>query len=133
MLSATIRDIAIIVIAFQSIIIGVLLGVLIWQIWRLVKLVQTEIKPIIDDAQETVGTVRGTTTFLSHNLVEPVVQSNRKMTRWRHTAQALVRDIRGTRPQPPPKSSPPPGPRPTSSSTTTSTETPTSSDQGSNL
>lgn len=116
MISATIRDIAIIVIAFQSIVIGVLLGVLIWQIWRLVKLVQTEIKPIVEDTQETVNTVRGTTTFLSHNLVEPVVQSNRKMTRWRHTVQALVRDMRGDSPPatppptPPPTTPPPPTP-----------------------
>lgn len=115
MISATIRDIAIIVIAFQSIVITLLLAVLIWQIWRLVKLVQTEIKPIINDTQETVNTVRGTTTFLSHNLVEPVVQSNRAVSRWRRTAQALVRDMRGesSPPTTPPPAAPPPaGPRP---------------------
>lgn len=107
MISATVRDIAIIVIAFQSILIGLLLGVLVWQIWRLVKLIQSEIKPIIEDTQETVNTVRGTTTFLSNNLVEPVVQGNRNVTRWRQTAQALMRDIRGTAPPPPPRANPP--------------------------
>ncbi len=75
MLSATIRDIAIIIIAIQSIVIGVLIAVLIWQIWRLVKIVQTELMPIIEDTQETVKTVRGTAEFVSNNVVSPVIQT----------------------------------------------------------
>ena len=67
MIMATIRDIAIIIIALQSIVIGGLLGLLVWQIWRLVKTLQADIKPIIQDAQATVNTVRGTATFVSDN------------------------------------------------------------------
>jgi hypothetical protein len=92
-LSATIRDIAIIIIALQSIIIGVLLGVLIWQIWRLVKIVQTELKPIIDDTQATVNTVRGTTEFVSHNVVDPVIRSTATVAKWRTTAALLAGGI----------------------------------------
>ena len=106
MISATIRDIAIIVIAFQSILIFVLLAVLAWQIWRLVKMLEVEIKPILDDTKETVNTVRGTTVFLSDNLVEPVVRSNRNVTRWRRTAQALMRDLRGQPAPPRPRPAP---------------------------
>ena len=90
MLSATIRDIAIIIIAVQTIVIGVLIGVLIWQIWRLVKVIQTELKPIIDDTQATVSTVRGTTEFVSHNVVDPVIRSSATVTKWRTTATLLA-------------------------------------------
>ena len=110
MLSATIRDIAIIIIAIQSIVIGVLIAVLIWQIWRLVKIVQTELKPIIDDTQATVNTVRGTADFVSHNVVEPVIQTNTRVTKWRATSQALMRDIgigKRSAPRPTPPSAPP--------------------------
>ncbi len=124
MLSATIRDIAIIIIAVQSIIIGLLIGVLIWQIWRLVKILQTEIKPIIDDTQATVKTVRGTATFVSDTVVEPVIRTNRSVARWRGMASALSSEFsnfrRSTRRRPPtPPAAPPdaqpgtpPGPQP---------------------
>ncbi len=100
MISATIRDIAIIVIAVQSIVIGVLIGVLIWQIWRLVKLIQTEVKPILDDAQATANTVRGTATFVSDNVVNPVIRTNREVARW----AAILRTVapRRRRPTKPP-------------------------------
>jgi hypothetical protein len=106
-ISATIRDIAIIIIAIQSIVIGVLIGVLIWQIWRLVRMLQSDIKPIIADLQQTMGTIRGTATFVSDNVVEPVVQTSSTMARWRATMSALTRELR---PQPRPKApvAPPP-------------------------
>lgn len=97
MIAATIRDIAIIIIALQSIVIGVLLGVLIWQVWRLIKMVQTEIKPILTDAQETVSTVRGTTTFMSETVVEPVVKTSSTLVGLRRTLQSLTADLKPRR------------------------------------
>jgi hypothetical protein len=97
MISATIRDIAIIIIAIQTIVIGALLGLLVWQIWRLVKLIQSEIKPIITDTQETVNTVRGATTFVSEQVVKPVIKTSRTIARLRGTMQSLTADLR---PQP---------------------------------
>jgi hypothetical protein len=104
-LSATIRDIAIIIIAVQSIVIGALIAVLIWQIWRLVKIIQTELKPIIEDTQATVNTVRGTTTFVSDNVVAPVVRANAGVAKWRTVAGLLLPASAGRKP-PAPK--PPP-------------------------
>ena len=37
---------------------------------------QNEIKPILDSTNETISTMRGTVTFLSDNLAEPVVKLN---------------------------------------------------------
>jgi len=92
-LSATVRDIAIIIIAVQTIVIGVLIAVLVWQIWRLVKIIQTELMPIIEDTQATISTVRGTTTFVSNNVIDPVISTNRKVAKWRATSQALLRGL----------------------------------------
>ena len=111
MLSATIRDIAIIIVAVQTIVIGVLLAVLIWQIWRLVKIIQTELMPIIEDTQATVNTVRGTATFVSSNVVDPVIQTDRSVAKWRATSMALVRELgfgkRSPKVSPPPSGMPP--------------------------
>jgi len=74
--TARFRDVFIIFMALESIIIGLALIILIVQIARLINLLQNEIKPIIDSTNETVSTLRGTTQFLSNNLVEPILKLN---------------------------------------------------------
>ena len=69
-----VRDLAIILLAVESLVIGVMLIVLIWEIRGLAKMLREDIKPIIDSADETVRTMRGTTTFVSENVVNPVVR-----------------------------------------------------------
>jgi hypothetical protein len=71
-----IRDIFIIFMALESLVIGAALVVLIVQIASLINLLNNEIKPILDATNETIATLRGTTEFLSANLVEPVVKLN---------------------------------------------------------
>ena len=74
--TAKVRDIFIIIMAFESLVIGAALVVLIIQIASLINLLQNEVKPIMDATNETVNTLRGTTAFLSENMVEPVVKLN---------------------------------------------------------
>ncbi len=74
--TARFRDVFIIFMALESIVIGLALIILIIQIARLINLLQNEIKPIIDSTNETVSTLRGTTHFLSNNIVEPVIKLN---------------------------------------------------------
>ncbi len=74
--TSTIRDIFIIFMAFESLIIGVALVVLIVQVASLINLLQNEVKPILQSTSETINTLRGTTEFLSENLVEPVIKLN---------------------------------------------------------
>ena len=71
---ATVRDVAIILLAVESLIIGVLLSMLLWQLRNLSRMLEEEVKPLLDSASETVGTVRGTSTFLSETVVSPVVR-----------------------------------------------------------
>jgi hypothetical protein len=70
-----VRDIAIIVVALESIIIGVLMAILVIQVIRLIRLLQEEILPVINSTKETVGTVRGTANFMADNLVQPVIKA----------------------------------------------------------
>lgn len=71
-----IRDIFIIFMALESLVIGAALVVLIIQIASLINLLNNEIKPILDATNETIATLRGTTEFLSENMVEPVLKLN---------------------------------------------------------
>ena len=71
---ATIRDVAIIFLALESILIGIILVVLIWEVRSLAKMLREDIKPIIQSVDETARTVRGTTTFVSENFVTPLVR-----------------------------------------------------------
>ena len=74
--TAKIRDVFIIFMALESLVIGLVLIVLVAQLARLTNLLQNEIKPILDSTNETVSTLRGTTQFLSNNLTEPVIKLN---------------------------------------------------------
>jgi len=87
------RDIAIIVLAVESIVVGVALVFLIFQIRSLIRLLKNEIKPLLDSANDTASTLRGTTTFISEKVVNPVISVTsflsgaqgalRSMSRWR--------------------------------------------------
>jgi len=70
------RDIFIILMALESLLIGFALTILIIQIARLTNLLENEVKPILDSTNETISNLRGTTKFLSDNLVEPVIKLN---------------------------------------------------------
>jgi hypothetical protein len=74
--TARIRDIFIIFMALTSLLLIASLAILIIQIARLTNLLQNEIKPILASTSETIDTLRGTTEFLSDNLVEPVIKLN---------------------------------------------------------
>ena len=71
-----IRDVFIIVVALETLVIGVALVVLIVQLASLINLLQNEVRPILHATSETVNTLRGTAEFLGENVVEPVIKLN---------------------------------------------------------
>ena len=71
-----IRDIFIIVVALESLVIGVALVVLIVQLAGLINLLQNEVRPILKATNETVNNLRGTAEFLGENVVDPVIKLN---------------------------------------------------------
>lgn len=74
--TARVRDIFIIFMALEFLLIGIVMIILIIQLARLTLLLQNEIKPILDSTSETANTLKGTTQFLSERLVEPVLKMN---------------------------------------------------------
>jgi hypothetical protein len=71
-----IRDVFIIFLALQSLVIGIAMVVLIVQLSSLINLLQNELRPIINSTSETVNTLKGTAKFMSDNLAEPVIKLN---------------------------------------------------------
>ncbi|MDP1716035.1 MAG: hypothetical protein Q8L41_14945 [Anaerolineales bacterium] len=69
-----IRDVFIIVVALESLVIGVALIVLIIQFTSLINLLQNEVRPILHATSETVNVLRGTVEFLGEEVIEPVMK-----------------------------------------------------------
>jgi hypothetical protein len=88
--TASLRDISIIVLALVTIVIGAFLAILIFQMQSLIALLRDEIKPILKSANETVSTVRGTTTFVSDAVVTPMISVASYVAAVRQTIKTLV-------------------------------------------
>lgn len=67
-----VRDIFIIALGLMSCLSGIVLILLLIAVIRLVNLLEFELKPILLKTNETLGTIQGTTTFVSQNVVRPV-------------------------------------------------------------
>ena len=88
---AFVRDLAIILLAIESLVIGVVLIILVLEIRNLAKMLRDEIKPILESADETARTVRGTTVFVSENLVNPMVRATSFVSGVTHAVRILFR------------------------------------------
>ena len=77
--TANLRDVAIIVFAtiglFLMIVLGALMIVLVYYMQSLIALLRNEIKPVLTNVNQTVNTLRGTTTMVGDNIVKPVVKA----------------------------------------------------------
>lgn len=71
--TAAIRDLFIILLALESLVIGTLLLVLVYQLITLVRMLRDDIKPIIESTQETLNTAKGTATFVSQQVSKPAI------------------------------------------------------------
>jgi hypothetical protein len=67
------KDVVIILAALASIVVLALLALLVLQIMSLVRQIRAETKPLIDETQRTMQTVRGTSTFIGNELVKPLI------------------------------------------------------------
>lgn len=67
-----VRDIFIIALGLMSCLSGIVLILLLITIIRLVNMLEFELKPILLKTNDTLGTIRGTTVFMSDNVIRPV-------------------------------------------------------------
>jgi hypothetical protein len=84
-----IRDIFIIFMALEFVVVGLALVILIVQLATLINLLQNEIRPILESTNETANTLRGTAVFLSENLTEPVIKLNEYAVALRRVVELL--------------------------------------------
>ncbi len=87
-----VRDIFIIALALASCLFGIVLIMMLVMIIRLVNMLEFEIKPILEKTNETVGMVRGTSAFVSQNVVKPVTKASSYLAGMRRGFQALFGD-----------------------------------------
>jgi hypothetical protein len=74
--ASNVRDIFIIFLALMSMLVVVALVILIALLARLVLMLQNEVTPLLTTIDETLRTIRGTTVFMSENVVSPVVKAS---------------------------------------------------------
>ena len=91
MLLAVIRDVAIIILAFESIALGVLLFILAFQIYRLIRLIDREIKPILESAQRTTKMVEGTTAIVGEAIAKPAIELASFLSAVKHVVKILTK------------------------------------------
>jgi hypothetical protein len=70
------RDMFIIFLALEGILIILALAVLIVQVARLINLIQNEVKPVLTNTQQTVKTAKGTVDFVSDTVSEPLIKAS---------------------------------------------------------
>jgi hypothetical protein len=86
-----VRDIAIVFVAVETFLIGLAMILLIFQIQVLIQVLRDEIQPLLRSVNDTASTVRGTTEFVSHNMVSPII----KAAGFTAGVQRIVRDVVG--------------------------------------
>lgn len=69
------RDTAIVMVAFETLVIGILLIILMLQMRSLVVLIRDEIQPMLESVNDTMATMRGTTRFMSEKVVSPTIKA----------------------------------------------------------
>ncbi len=71
-----VRDIFIIALGLMSCLSGIVLTLLLIAVIRLVNMLEFELKPILMKTNDTLGTIRGTTVFMSENVVRPMTTAS---------------------------------------------------------
>ena len=86
-----VRDILIILLATESLVIGGVTLFLLYQMIMLVTLVREDLIPLIQSAQETVNSARGTTVYVSRKIVVPSAKAATTVARLQTMARVLFK------------------------------------------
>ena len=89
LVTSVLRDISIIVLALVTMITSIFLAILLFQLQSLIVLLRDEVQPILESINETAGTVRGTTSFVSDAVVTPMIEVASYATAVRQTISTL--------------------------------------------
>ena len=89
--TGVVRDIVIILLALESLLLIGLTVFLVIQVTLLVRMVRDEVRPLIKSAQETVNSARGTTQFVGKHIVTPTANAAGNVARVSRMFQVLFR------------------------------------------
>ena len=92
------RDIFVSLLALGSCMSGIVALILMVMVVRLVNMLEYEIKPILEKTNETLGMVRGTTTFVGSNVVQPAIKASSYAAGIRRGLKVLFGDPRNNLP-----------------------------------
>ncbi len=73
--TARIRDVLIILLVLEGMLLGFLMLVLLVQLGMLLHVLHHEVRPLLESLQETARTMQGTSRFLSEHLARPVIRA----------------------------------------------------------
>ncbi|MCB0079053.1 MAG: hypothetical protein KDD73_16715 [Anaerolineales bacterium] len=73
--SATVRDLLLILLAIESLAVGIFMLLMLWQLYQLVKLLRDEVVPLLNTTKETVEQVKHTTTFVGQSVSAPLISA----------------------------------------------------------
>jgi hypothetical protein len=94
-----VRDIAIVFVAVTTFLIGLAMLLLIFQIQVLIQVLRDEIQPLLHTVNDTASTVRGTTEFVSHNVVSPIIKLAGFASAVQRVMSEAVGVVKATRPR----------------------------------
>jgi ABC-type protease/lipase transport system fused ATPase/permease subunit len=86
-----VRDIVIILLAVESLIIGGVTLFLLYQMIMLLTLIREDLIPLIQSAQDTVNSARGTTVYVSRKIIVPSAKAATTVARLQTMARVLFR------------------------------------------
>jgi hypothetical protein len=86
-----VRDVLIILLATESLIIGGVTLFLLYQVIMLVTLLREELIPLIQSTQETVNSARGTTVYVSRKIIVPSAKAATTVARLQTMARVLFK------------------------------------------
>jgi hypothetical protein len=88
---AEVRDIVIILLAIESLVVGGVTLFLLYEVIMLLTLIREELIPLIASAQDTVNSARGTTVYVSRKIVVPSVRAATTVARLQTMARVLFK------------------------------------------
>ncbi len=97
--TTVVRDIAIVFVAVETFLIGLAMILLIFQIQVLIQVLRDEIQPLLRSVNDTASTVRGTTEFVSHSVVSPIIQAAGFASGVRRVIRDVIGVAKATRPR----------------------------------
>ena len=86
-----VRDVLIILLATESLIVGGVTLLLLYQVIMLVTLLREELIPLIQSTQETVNSARGTTVYVSRKIIVPSAKAATTVARLQTMARVLFK------------------------------------------